>query len=162
VLRERIQTLADNAGLGIEVLNVNLLGVHPPVKEVAPMFEEIYIAREKAHTAVLNANTYLAQQVPLAESHATALRGGATAYSYRVKALAEAESRRFESQLSAYRAMPEMFKLRSYLEILEQDCRNIRKFVVPSSMEREVYEMNFEVSPQLRLLDSGIQDITRE
>ena len=90
------------------------------------------------------------------------LTAEARSYEFEVVRSAEAESRRFSAQLAAYEAMPMMFRLRSYLDFLENDCRNLRKFIVPAGLDKEIYELNFEVSPQLRLLDSGIEDISRQ
>ena len=162
-LKRNIQKMTDDGGLGVEIVNVNVQHIHPPMGgEVSKKFEEIYIAGEQARIAVLNAESYRARTVPEAESAAMKLTAEARSYEFEVVRSAEAESRRFSAQLSAYEAMPMMFRLRSYLDFLENDCRGIRKFIVPAGLEKEIYELNFEVSPQLRLLDSGIEDISRK
>ncbi len=162
ILRERIQAQVDHHDLGVDIVHVDLLGIHPPGQQVAPKFEEVYAAREKARTMVYRANSYQAQRVPQAQAEAWQIVTSANSYKDQAIRGAEAESRRFEAQLTAYLAMPEMFKLRSYLDFLQYECAHIRKFIVPSSLEREVLDMNFEVNPSLRLLDSNVSDITRE
>ncbi len=162
VLQERIQQVADSQKLGVEIINVNLLGLHPPVKEVAPEFEKVVSAMESAHTEVLAAKTYAADRVPAAQSEAARIISEAQSYRHTTVEMAKAESHRFGAQLTAYQAMPEMFKLRAYLDFLKTDCARARKYVLSSSLENNTFELNFEVNPQLRLLDAGLQDIKRE
>ena len=68
-------------------------------------------------------------------------------------AIAEAEAGRFNTQLVTYRIMPRMFRLKAYLDLLENDCRDIRKFIIASGLDNEVYQLNFETKQQLDLID---------
>ena len=156
IMRERIQKRADAGGLGIDIVSVTITGAHPPVEKVAPAFQDVIGAREQSTTAILNADAYKAKTVigALATAEATAAR--AEAYYKTKTAVAREESNRFTSQLSAYKAMPSMFKLRTFLDFLEQDCKDMRKFVVTSKSESEVYQFNFEVKERLDLIDTDI------
>jgi len=62
-LKERIQRAADGLGLGVEILTVGLVGVHPP-SQVAPEFEKVLQAERaqdtKRYVAQGEANALLA------------------------------------------------------------------------------------------------------
>ena len=83
----------------------------------------------------------------------------AESYSHMIKTVAAAESSRFTTQLSTYRVMPAMFKLKTYLDFLEKECQGIRKFIVASGLNDEIYELNFEQKERLDLIDTDITTI---
>ena len=59
--------------------------------------------------------------------------------------------------------MPSMYKLRHYLELLEKDCSNKRKFVVSEKLGTdEVYQFNFEEKERLDLIDTDITQLTNK
>ncbi len=155
-MRDRIQQRADRNKLGIDVIAVNLLDVHPPVEKVAPAFQEVIGAMEKKEAAVLAAKAYAVKVLPAADSEAARIRQEAASYRYRIAKVAEAEAQRFNKQLISYLAMPEMFMLSSRLELLEVDTADIRKFILSSSLQNEVYELNFEQKERLDLVDADL------
>jgi regulator of protease activity HflC (stomatin/prohibitin superfamily) len=53
-LAERMQTAADTAGLGIEIVLVNLQGVHPP-PDVAKDYQDVIASVQERQAAILNA-----------------------------------------------------------------------------------------------------------
>ncbi len=82
------------------------------------------------------------------------IEAAAQAYKDEKISIARAESDRYRQQLTAYRAMPQMFKLRTYLDFLENDCGDLRKYITSSSMESIIYELNLE-ERALSLMDSA-------
>ncbi len=152
-LKERIQKLADEHHIGIEIVKVMILDSHPPVEKVAPAFQDVIGAMEEREATVLKAQGYSARTIPEAEAQAARIRSEAKAYEYRTTTIAEAEAGRFNTQLSTYRIMPRMFRLKAYLDLLENDCRDIRKFIIASGLDNEVYQLNFETKQQLDLID---------
>jgi len=52
VLTERIQTAADDTGLGVEIVFVGLQGIHPPT-EVAPDYQQVVGAVQKKQAQIL-------------------------------------------------------------------------------------------------------------
>lgn len=159
-LRSRIQEAVDKIDLGIEIVEVNLLGVHPPVGEVSKSFQKVIEALENRETQILSAKAYRASTIPLIQSEKDSILSTAKAYEYRVKTVAKAESERFEKQLRAFEIMPGIYKLRTYLTFLEKDTANIRKFIVSSEMSYQVYELNFEEKQRLDLIDADLEAIT--
>lgn len=158
-MKERIQKLADQHTLGIDIVAVTILDSHPPVEKVAPAYQNVIGAMEEMETKILEAETYAVKTVPEAESKALRIKVEAESYRHMIKTVAAAESSRFNTQLSTYKVMPAMFKLKSYLDFLEKECQGIRKFVVASGLSDEIYELNFEQKERLDLIDTDITTI---
>ena len=53
ILTSRIQTAADDAGLGVEIIFLGLQGIHPP-PEVAPDYQKVIGAVQKKQAIILN------------------------------------------------------------------------------------------------------------
>ncbi len=159
VMRERIQKRADDCGLGLEIVAVTITGAHPPIENVAPAFQNVIGAMEQKETAILEAEAYQAQTLPEAEAAALELKSLAQAYSFTTRTVAAAESQRFKAQLATFRAMPKMFKLRAFLEFLEQDCAAMRKFVLTGKHDTDVFQFNFEAKERLDLIDTDVTKI---
>ena len=158
-MKERIQKLADQHSLGIDIVAVTILDSHPPVEKVAPAYQNVIGAMEEMETKILEAETYAVKTVPEAESKALRIKVEAESYSHMIKTVSAAESSRFTTQLSTYRVMPAMFKLKTYLDFLEKECQGIRKFIVASGLSDEIYELNFEQKERLDLIDTDITAI---
>lgn len=158
-MKERIQKLADQHTLGIDIVAVTILDSHPPVEKVAPAYQNVIGAMEEMETKILAAETYAVKTVPEAESKALRIKVEAESYRHMIKTVAAAESSRFTTQLSTYKVMPAMFKLKGYLDFLEKECQGVRKFVVASGLSDEIYELNFEQKERLDLIDTDITTI---
>lgn len=152
-LQERIQKLADEHHIGIDIVKVMILDSHPPVEKVAPAFQDVIGAMEEKEATVLKAKSYAARTVPEAQASAARILSAANSYSFRTTTISEAEAGRFKTQLATYQLMPRMFRLKSYLDFLENDCRDVRKFIVAAGLDNEVYQLNFETKQQLDLID---------
>lgn len=161
-IKERIQKRVDNEKLGVEIMTVNLAGLHPPVqKDTAKSFHETQIAKERALSAVLSAKVYRDKLIPEAEINYLRIKSEAQSYEMNMKKLASAESERFITQLKSFKIMPDMYKLRTYLEFLENDCVDIRKFIMSSSLKNEIYELNFEEKGTLDLIDVDLDSLSK-
>ena len=55
----------------------------------------------------------------------------------------------------AFNQQPMLFRLRTYLDFLENDCMDLRKFIVSSKIPSQIYELNMEEKPRLDLLDGA-------
>ena len=156
IMRERIQKRADDCGLGLEIVSVSITGAHPPVDKVAPAFQEVVGALEQKTTTILQAETDRNKTLLEAEAEANATKAEAEAYLATKTIEAKAESKRFREQLSAYEAMPSMFKLRTFLDFIENDCKDMRKFVITTKTDSDVFQFNFEAKERLDLIDTDI------
>ena len=158
-LRNRIQSAVDKAGLGVEIYTVNLLDTHPPLKEVAPAFEEVFCAQEEMGTEIEKAEAYKTEVLADAKINVLEITSEAETYKYNVEKVSGADAFRFKSQLEAYRKMPEMYKLRTYLSFLETDCEPLRKYIVASSIPYQILELNAEEKPRMDLTDTDLGEI---
>ncbi|MBR7128202.1 MAG: hypothetical protein IKD09_06420 [Lentisphaeria bacterium] len=161
-IMKKIQAKADAAKLGIEIVSVNLTEVHPPMtNNTSAAFHEDRIAQEQAAAAILNARIYSDTILPQAEIKALQITEEALSYREATEKIAVAESSRFETQLKTYQVMPQMFILNSYLAFLEQDCKDIRKFVLSRLFKNAVFEMNFEEKGALDLIDMDLDALSQ-
>lgn len=158
-LTELIQNRANELHLGVDVIFVNFLDAHPPTDEVAPSFQEVVGALEEKETKILSAKKYENKVVPEAESEAYEIVLFAKTDSENAVRLAEAEKDRFSKQLEAYRLMPDMFRLRNYLDFFENDCRDVRKIVIGSTIPYNVFILNLEEKERLDLIDADLSDM---
>ncbi len=160
-LTKMIQDRADanDLKLGVDVISVNFLDAHPPTDEVAPSFEAVVGALEEKETNILSARKYENKVVPEAESEAYEINLFAQTDSDNTVRLAEAEKDRFSKQLQAYRLMPDMFRLRNYLDFFENDCRDVRKIVIGSTIPHNVFILNLEEKERLDLIDADLSDL---
>ena len=159
-LQKRIQKAADKLQLGVEIVCVNMNDSHPPVKDVAPAFQDVLAAKEEAKTMVYVANAEAEKAIAEGSIKSMSITSEARAYKYSVSNVAIAEAFRFRQQLAAYRQQPMLFRLRTYLDFLENDCKDLRKFILSSRIPSQIYELNMEEKPALDLLDGAdIQNI---
>ncbi len=161
-LSARIQASADQMKLGVEIVCVNLLDVHPPFDKVAPSFEEVASARQEKEASILNAKAYENKTLPYAAAEASKIIMDAKTSSENSIHISEAETMRFKKQLEAYRIMPAMFKLRTYLDFFERDCGEIRKIVIGDTNTNNVYIFNFEEKARMDILDADLGELSSE
>jgi len=152
-LRERIQKLADDHNLGLEITKVMILDSHPPVEKVAPAFQNVIGAMEEKESTILKAETYAEKTLPESQAQALQITTQAKSYRFRTTTVAKAEAGRFTTQLATYKIMPRMFRLKAYLNFLENDCKDTRKFIVAAGLSNEIYELNFQTKERLDLVD---------
>jgi modulator of FtsH protease HflK len=202
ILTKNIQTAADKAGLGIEVIFVGLQGIHPPT-QVAADYEKVVGAVQRKQAIILQAEgqrnrilTTLAGSV----DGATSLSGLASdyqkarqendakkaseiavkvdkafvqadgdiygtlreaqSYSFERTTIARATGERFDSQVKAYKAAPEIYKREQRLIALEESLRPIRKYVIvadPNDAETFIVDLKEKLTPSLYDI-GGIQE----
>ncbi len=155
-LKKRIQAAADKARLGINIISVNLIDTHPPVENVASAFQDVFIAQEEMGAAIQKAKAFETNTLAASQIDTFRLVQEAETYRYNVTMVSQSEAAQYRSRLAAYRAMPAMFKLRTYLDFLENDCAPLRKYVVSSSIPYQILELNAEEKPRLDLLDADL------
>ncbi len=142
-LRRRIQARADAHQLGVRILFVGLHSVHPPVK-IAPEFEKVIGAFQDRETTNLFAQAIAAELLPLAEAEATEKTNRAEALRVRAVAGSAATAARFTNQIAAYRAAPDVYRLRTYLDTLGRSIATARKYVVVPTNTHDVVTINLE------------------
>ncbi len=166
-LKNRIQKQCDALQMGIEIVSVNMAGAHPPLGKakdetnknaidtnVAEAFQLIVIAQEQAKAICSRAETDKAAIASAAQVESMAIYATADTYRSRTIELAKAEAGLFQAQVKAFRTQPEIFALRSYLDFLTNDCKELRKFVVAKELLSRIYEFDFKEKAKLDLLEN--------
>lgn len=151
-LRELIQKRADENRLGVEVVYVGLMGVHPPVK-VAPDYEAVVGALQDKQSNTLAAQAYWAQKLPRAHAEASNTVYRAQGESVAKINTAAAEAAQYTNQIIAYNASPSVYMQRSYLETLVKGVGPVRKYVVGATNTQDVVLLNLEDKVRADLLD---------
>lgn len=157
----RIQNAADEIDLGVDIVAVAFLDAHPPIddNQLPQAFQEVVAAYEEKEAEIYDAKAYRARTIPQAEADALRLKYQAEAYKNEKTKVSKAEIKRFKDRMVGYRAMPEMYILNSKLDFLENDCKNVRKYIVPDTAQNDVYVINLEEKQRLDLLDiSDLKD----
>jgi regulator of protease activity HflC (stomatin/prohibitin superfamily) len=161
-LQKLIQKAADDLNLGIEIVAVNLHDAHPPIKDVGPAYQKVFGAKEQKEAVILAAQAYKTKIIPTAEAQKLSIIAQANTYKNDRIMIAEAESERFNKQLQAFKIMPELYMLRTYLKFLETNSKDIRKYIMSSDMPYDVYELNLEQKTRLDLIDVDLSNLSNK
>jgi membrane protease subunit HflK len=142
-----VQELLDTAGAGIEIIDVLLQDMHPPL-EVVPSFRDVASAREDKNRIINEALGYKNVTVPTARGDAERLLREAEGYRSERVGRAEGDSDRILSMAIEYRRAKDVTETRLYIEAMEDLLKNVEKFIVSSDIEVTGYD--------LRVFDKGI------
>ncbi len=154
-LRERIQSAADARQLGARIIMVGLQDIHPPVS-VAPAYQKVVGARQAAEAKINVARAYAITTNALAGSLARRTVLNAEAEAVRAKTLAFARAASFTNQIPAYRAAPEIYTTRAYLQTLARQAGNVRKYVIATTNTDDVIQFDLTEKYERSLLDVQI------
>jgi len=142
-LRARIQARADELKLGVKILFVGLQDVHPPVA-VGAAYEKSVGAKQTREANILKARAYAIRTNAMASAESTRRKLTASAASTNKVAAALATEALFTNQMAAFKASPEVYAQRSYLQTLARHGSEARKFIVAVTNAQEVLMLNME------------------
>ena len=129
------QSLLDRYAAGVEVLQVQLLDVHPSL-EVVDAFRKVSDAYEEKSRLVNEAEGYRNEQIALSRGNAQARIVGAQGYSTGKQNRALGDAKRFNLQEESYHINPAVTDLRLRLEAVEQVLPGRKKVIIDSSSGR--------------------------
>ncbi len=132
---ELIQILSDQANLGLRVLQICFLDVHPPM-EVASSFEDVVSAQEDLETYVEQARGYHGERIPLAEAEAFAQVKNAEIYRYTAIQHAQGRSRAYTLASTAFKIHESVNRHRKRMESLEAWLPGKTLWLIDSSVSR--------------------------
>ena len=138
--KEQVQTevllimrdLSANYNTGIDVLQVLLQNVNPPL-EVQSAFEDVVRAREDKDRLINLAEAYQAAEIPKATGNAAKITEAAEGFKQGRIARAQGEADGFEAILKGYSLSPDITRKRLYLEAMEEVLPGIKKFILSDS-----------------------------
>lgn len=152
-LRQRIQQRANELNMGVRIIFVGLQNIHPPVR-IAPAYQAVVAALQEKEAKILEAEGYAANALPRAQAEAIKRKAEAEIYALRRAADAQAQAIRFTNQLQAWRASPQVFATRGYLQALVRGGAQARKYLLAATNTDDVILFNLE--DRLR---PGIDDV---
>ena len=139
-MRTMVQADADALGLGVEVMAFTLGGMHPPVM-VASDYQGVVSAELGKVTAMVNAQAFRNQTVPLAETAVLVGVNGARAQGAENLAKAAGQAWSFRTLESQFKAAPEEYYFRRRLETLEKGLAALPFTVVDTRFQRDGGEL---------------------
>lgn len=135
-VRQRVltsaQELLDEYGAGVVLRDVSLVQVSPP-QPVAAAFNDVINAAQDRDRLVNEARGYANEQVPAARGQAAETAEQAAAYRARVVNEATGGAARFRQVSTAYRAAPQVSRIRLHLETIEKIAPNLRTTIVDAN-----------------------------
>lgn len=168
-LRTRIQKRCDDLEMGIEIVSVDMKGAHPPIgkaksdkddkesfaTDVAESFQLPIIALEKAKALKREADSeaYILNRETVEEK--ARILADAEVERDRTMELAKADAALFQEQAKAFDQQKTLYMLRTKLDFLTNDYKEIRKFLISKELKSRIYEFNFEEKAKLDLLEDG-------
>ena len=127
--RDEIQEAMERYGNGIRVIAVQLQDVVPPPR-VQPAFNEVNEARQELERMVNDVTRQANEAVPRADGTAKRTISEAEGYATERVNRARGEAARFSAVLAEYRSVPEVTRVRLYLEALTSVLPKIGSVVV--------------------------------
>lgn len=124
--------------LGVEIQDVNVLGVRPP-EEVKAAFDDAIAAKEDEQRYIREAQAYASEVEPIARGKAIRINQEAEAYKQQVTLKAQGEVARFDKLLPEYEASPKVTRERLYLETMEKVLGSTSKVLVDSDASNMLY-----------------------
>jgi membrane protease subunit HflK len=128
----KMRELAAEYSTGVEVLQVLLQNVNPPL-EVQAAFEDVVRAREDRERLINLAEAYQAAELPKATGEAAKITEAAKGFKQGRIARAQGEADGFDAILLGYEGSPEVTRQRLYLEAIEEILPGVTKFILTDS-----------------------------
>lgn len=128
-LEAALQRELDEHGVGIEVVEVPLRGIHPPV-EVAPAYQAVVSAQVGSVTLVTQAKADREKLVPRAEAEKISAVSDAQAMAAGRLANAQGQATQFRAVKEAYALSPGLYRERLWQETLERAITNKQLYII--------------------------------
>ena len=124
-----LQTILDDYGTGLEVLEVRLQNVRPP-DPVRDAFDDVVRARVDKEARINEALAYQQDKLPRARGDAQRILNVAEAFKQERILKATGEADRFTSVLKEYAESKQVTRQRMYLEAMEEILPGVTKVVI--------------------------------
>lgn len=137
LLKKDLQSALDERQSGIEIVEVYLRDIHPPV-EAAAAFQEVMAAMEDREAQIHVAEAQVNETLP---------RSKATAYQTTLEADQKSSSRilraqgqtaRFSMLATAYRMEPEIYRIRESFLAIDETLSGAKKIVMDTRFQNEM------------------------
>jgi membrane protease subunit HflK len=125
----RLQTLLNDYGTGIQVVNINIQEAKPPT-EVKAAYDDVIKAREDKERLINESQAYANGIIPEARGGAQRMIEEASGYREKVILEAIGEAERFEKLLTEYAKAPGVTRERLYLDAVESVMSSSSKVMI--------------------------------
>ena len=130
---ETIQAKLDHLNSGLEIININMKDVHPPIS-ISSSFEEVIAAYQKKEGMINKAFSYRNESIPRARGNSSKLLKQAEAYVIDKTKRANGETLRFIMQSKEFGKSRDIMARKMHFDfITEALCENQKIIVDPSS-----------------------------
>jgi len=134
-----VQNKLDTLNSGLEVINVNMKDVHPPIF-ISSSFEEVIAAYQKKEELINKAMGYKNESMPRARGTGAKLLKGAQSYVIDKTKKASGEALRFTMQLEEYKKSQAVTAKKIYFDFIKEALSKNQKVIVdPSSGFPEIW-----------------------
>jgi membrane protease subunit HflK len=145
--RDRLRGYVERERLGVEVVDVAIVNLHPPV-QVAADYLDVIGANLDALRVEQEATGYRAARLLEAAAESQGLAASARIDAARRVALASAESNEFAAADNARKASPTTYDTRLWIETLEQSLQRKRLFLVEQSLLDKIDNVWLDLRPE--------------
>jgi membrane protease subunit HflK len=130
-VQELMQKTLDHYGAGVQVTQVQLQKVDPPL-QVIDSFRDVQAARSDAERLQNEAQTYANKVVPEARGRVAQITQAAEGYKQQTVAEATGQTSRFLKVYEEYKKAPDVTRQRMYLETMERLFSGTDKIIMDS------------------------------
>ncbi|PKL49252.1 MAG: hypothetical protein CVV42_06915 [Candidatus Riflebacteria bacterium HGW-Riflebacteria-2] len=149
LIKTKLQAAADKMHLGVDVIEVVFLAMHPPL-EIAEHFEDVISAQIDKLTFVLRANTEVLYNISMNKALAKGKELEAESYFLDETAKATGEANSLASRIIGYEYDPELARFRLRCENLQKVLTGKNLYVIDSSLMRQEDKIFLDISGQER------------
>ena len=126
-----IQKVLNDYKAGVQILQVQLLGVDPPAQVIAAV-KDVTAAQQDLQRLQNEADAYANKVVPEARGQVASIVQSAEGYREQTVAEAKGQAARFSQVYEQYKKAPDVTRQRLYLETMERVLGGVDKIIVDS------------------------------
>jgi len=142
-----LQTASDDHGLGLEIVHVSFVSLHPPVG-IAAAYEDVVSAEIERVTRVARARATREARLPAAQAVAAREIQEVKADAARRLADARGTAAAFRGVVTADRAAPDLFRFRRRLEAIENALTDRSLFVIDRRLRTGTGDLWIDLRPR--------------
>jgi len=132
-LAENIQAKLDSLNSGLEIININMKDVHPPIF-ISSSFEEVIAAYQQKEEMINKALSYKNESIPQAKGNGVKLLKKAESYVIEKTKRAEGESLRFIMQSEEFQKSKDLTAKKMHFDFIKEALSENQKIIVDPSV----------------------------
>lgn len=128
-ITEMIQERLDRIDSGVEIININMKDIHPPIF-ISSSFEEVVAAYQKKEQLISEGFGYRNKSIPNARGRSEKIIREAESYVISTTEKATGKASRFLMQLEGYQKSQEIIRKKMYYDFIKNSFLENRKIIV--------------------------------